>query len=45
MKKQLLKTSLGITIMVLAGSLYLAHKMELAKNDNPLYDELDSTID
>ena len=45
MKKVFFKTSLGITLSVLASVLFLAHKFEFFKDDSALYDEFDSTLD
>ena len=45
MKKVFFKTSLGITLSVLASVLFLAHKSEFFKDDSALYDEFDSTLD
>ena len=44
MKKVFFKTSLGITLSVLASVLFLAHKSEFFKDDSALYDEFDSTF-
>lgn len=44
-EKVFFKTSLGITLSVLASVLFLAHKSEFFKDDSALYDEFDSTLD
>lgn len=44
-EKSVFKTSLGITLSVLASVLFLAHKSEFFKDDSALYDEFDSTLD